>query len=55
MGAMYMIDTVTESLPMVEIFMPFPDVVCYGFERGLPLREIKTLSEGDNIITMRSK
>ena len=50
-----MIYTGTESLLMLSIFMPLADSVCAGFEIGTPLREINTLSVGENIVTMRSK
>ena len=50
-----MIDTRTESLLMVEIFMPLADVLFAGFEIGFPLRGINTLSVGGNIVALRSK
>ena len=46
-----MIDTGTESLPIVAIFMPFADMVCGGFEIDFPLKEFNTLSVGDNLVT----
>ena len=50
-----MLDTGTESLPMVAIFMPFADVVCVGFDIAFPLRDLNTLSVVDNIVMIRSK
>ena len=54
-GAMFMINTRTKSFTMLEIFMPLADTVCAGFETGLPLRYINTLSVGDKIVKMRIK
>ena len=50
-----MIDTGTESLPMVAIFMPLADAVCLELGTGNLLRKINTLSLGDNIVTMRRR
>ena len=55
MGAMSIINTGTESLPMVAIFMPLVDAVCVGFKIGFPLREFNTLSVRYNIVTIWSK
>ena len=50
-----MMETGTESLTMVSIFMPLADAVCAGFEIVSPLRNTNTLIVGDKIVTMRSK
>ena len=54
-GAMSIIDTGAESLPMVAIFMPLEDAVYAGLKISPPLRELNTLSAGENIVTTRSK
>ena len=54
-GEMYMIDTGTESFPMVAIFVLLEDAVCVGFKIGFTLRELNTFRVGENIVTMRSK
>ena len=54
-GAMSMIDTGMESLPMVVIFMQLADAVCAGFETDSPLMELNNLSIGENIATTRRK
>ena len=50
-----MIDTGTESFPMVAIFMPLVDAVCAESKIAPPLREIRTLSVGENKLMERSK
>ena len=52
-GAMSMIDTGTESLTMVAIFITLEDAACVGLEIGFLLRELNTLSVGETILTTR--
>ena len=52
---MSMIDTGTESLLKVTIFMTLADALHAGFGMGVPLSDINTLSEGENTVTMRRK
>ena len=40
---------------MVAISMPLADAVCADLYIGFPVRDINTLSVGENIVTMMSK
>ena len=44
---MSMINTGTESLPMVLIFIPLADPECTSIKIGLPSRELNTLIVGE--------